>query len=305
MYIYTKKPYNYFSKEFIKEIGRFILRKRRGPQAVVDSLIRGLSEIGEDFSLNNKNPKLDGTEIFFVNSSIDALKWAIKLKKEGKIKKLIAGPNLVVAPNEFESIIISLEIDLILLPSEWVKRLWLSFGDSIEKRLFVWPSGTQDFGTRKKRKNGAPLLYIKNAPDDLIKEILSFLNSQYGFFETIYYGKYLRDDYFKKLEKASYLIYLQESESQGISLLEAWMKDVPTFVWTKGLYEIKDRSVRGNDISAPYLNDESGKFFSSLEGLKKVLSDFNENKLMFSPRKYYLENFTDSICVKKLLDIIK
>ena len=32
--------------------------------------------------------------------------------------------------------------------------------------------------------------------------------------------------------------------------------------------------------------------------------DFDKNKLTFSPRKYYLENFTDSICAKKLLDIV-
>lgn len=302
-YIYIKKPYNYFSREFFKEIARFIFRKNRGPQAVNKSLIRGLKELGVIFFLNKNNPKLNGTETFFVNSSLDALRWAIKLKKEGKIKKLIAGPNLVVTPDDFDGIILSSEIDYILVPSEWVKKVWLSFNKDIKDKLFIWPSGVEDLGFNNKQKTG-PLLYIKNAPKNLIREVILFLEGVYNNFEIIYYGKYLRADYLQKLEKASCVIYLQESESQGISLLEAWMKDVPTFAWTKGVYEIKGKSISGNDVSAPYLNNESGLFFSSLEELKKIMLDFDKNKLTFSPRKYYLENFTDSICAKKLLDIV-
>ncbi len=302
--IYTKKPHNYFSKEFVKEIGRFIFRKSRGPQAVIDSLVRGLSELDGDFSLNNKKPKLDGTETFFVNSSIDALRWGIKLKRDEKIKKLIAGPNLVILPGDSNGIINSPEIDKILVPSDWVRRSWLASNFLYIDKVIIWPSGVFDFGVSNNKKDKI-LLYTKNIPDDIylmVKNILSSLNVAY---EEIIYGKFLREDYFKKLDKSYCLIYLQESESQGLGLLEAWMKNVPTFVYNYGKWQRDGIVVKGDDVSAPYLNSLSGSLFRDENDLKNLLLDVVENNKKYRPREYYLNNFTDKICAQKFLDIIK
>lgn len=303
MNIYTKKPYNYFSKEFIKEVGRFVFRKKRGPQAVVDSLIRGLSELGEIFSLNNKNPKLDGSEVFFINSSIDSLRWAIKLKKEKKIKKLIAGPNLVVMPNDYNHVISSQEIDLIILPSDWVKRAWVVSGFNSIGKIRIWPAGTFDDGIKEMEKIKV-LVYKKNISDDVCLMVDNVLESIDIAFEEILYGNFSRNDYFSKLDKAICLVYLQRSESQGLSLLEAWMKNVPTFVYSKGNFEYNGMKIDGDDISAPYLNNSCGAFFKTKENLEILIKDLLSEKTKYHPRDYYLNQFTDKICAKKLIDLI-
>lgn len=303
--IYTKKPHNYFSKEFLKEIGRFVFRKSRGPQAVVNSLIRGLSELGENFDLNDKNPKLNGSEIFFINSSIDALKWAIKLKKEKKIKKLIAGPNLVVSPNDYNDIIISDEIDLILLASQWVVDFVLLFNQSISEKIKIWPSGVKDYGINNSLiKKDKILVYVKNPYKNSFIEVVNFLDKNFFDYDILKYGSHSRKKYFNVLDSCSCMIYLQKTESQGLGLLEAWMKNVPTFVWGDNIYERDDKKIICNYIAAPYLNKDCGLFINSIEELSNVLDNFFNKKSFFIPRQYYLNNFTNKICAQKFINLI-
>jgi hypothetical protein len=82
IYLYTHQPNSYTSLEAIKRYARFFLRKSRGPQAVNASLIRGLNEIGYDYKLNDTHPVLDDQAALFINDSVDALRWAINLKKK-------------------------------------------------------------------------------------------------------------------------------------------------------------------------------------------------------------------------------
>lgn len=303
LYIYTKKPNNYFSKEFLKELGRFLFKKSRGPMAVNESLIRGLNELGIEYSLNDKQPKLDGSEIFFINSSLDALKWATDLKKKGKIKKLVAGPNLVVMPSDFNGIILSKEIDIIILPSDWVKRFWLASGFNLIEKIRIWPAGVKDDGIKDNEKKKV-LFYKKNISNEvylMVKNLLKKLNIN---FEEIIYGKFSRNNYLKKLDKSSFLIYLQESESQGLSLLEAWMKNVSTFVFNRNYFKKNEIKIYGKDIAAPYLHESCGAFFENEEILQKLISDLFSGISKYSPRNYYLSEFTDKICAKKLMKII-
>jgi len=302
-YIYTKKPNNYFSKEFLKEFGRFLFKKSRGPQAVIDSLIRGLNELGVEYALNDKKPKFDGSEIFFINSSLDALRWAIDLKKEGKIKKLIAGPNLVVMPNDLNGIILSKEIDIIILPSDWTKRFWIAADFEYIEKIRIWPAGIKDNGIKNSEKKKA-LLYKKNISDEIYLMVKDLLNKLNINFEEIIYGKFSRDNYLRKLDESIFLIYLQESESQGLSLLEAWMKNVPTFVYNINYFEKNGIKIYGKDIAAPYLNESCGALFSTSEELNKIILYYLDTKVKYSPREFYLSNFTDATRVKKLLDII-
>ncbi len=304
IYIYTEKPYNYFSVEFIKSVGRFIFRKKRGPQAVINSLTKGLLDLGESFFLNNKKPNLDGSEIFFVNSSIDSLKWAIKLKKEKKIKKLIAGPNLVVLPSDYNSIIKSNEIDKILIPSDWVKRSWLIEGFNNADKIKIWPVGVDDYGFVSNLEKKDILLYKKNISNDvylMTKNVLASLNISYN---EIVYGNFSRKNYLKKLDKSFCLIYLQESETQGLGLLEAWMKDVPTLVYSHAKWSRGGVTIYGNDVSSPYLNSYCGSFFKSKEDLKNMIFEIKMGYRKYYPRKYYLNNFTNKICAINFLKII-
>jgi len=302
LYLYTRQPHSYFSLEALKRYARFFLRKSRGPQAVDASIIRGLNELVFDYQLNDPWPKFDGRSVIFVNNSLDALRWAIGLKRKGKIGRLIAGPNLVIDPHDADNLILSPEIDRVIVPSLWVQEAYLLSAPELKDKIFSWPAGIADDGLGAYQGTKKPLLYIKNVPVDVRKWVEESLAG--SCYETIVYGNFSRREYLDRLERTSFLVYLQESESQGISLLEAWMKDVPTLVWSAGGVDFSGLRISRADVSAPYLNEESGAFFPDVSRLRELLQDLKERRLSFSPRKYYLSKFTDKKCAEELIKLI-
>jgi len=301
IYLYTRQPHSYFSLEALKRYARFFLRKSRGPQAVDASIIRGLNELVFDYQLNDPWPKFDGRSVIFVNNSLDALRWAIGLKRKGKIGRLIAGPNLVIDPHDADNLILSPEIDRVIVPSLWVQEAYLLSAPELKDKIFSWPAGIADDGLGAYQGTKKPLLYIKNVPLDVRKWVEESLAG--SCYETIVYGNFSRREYLDRLERTSFLVYLQESESQGISLLEAWMKDVPTLVWNRGSLMTKAGLLERPDIAAPYLNSDSGAFFSSSEELRLLIKTIQE-KEKYHPRAYYLSRFTDKQSAQELLSII-
>ena len=227
LHIITKKPNHYFSIEYLKFIARKILKKRRGPQAVGASLTRGFKEINFPYKIN---AKLEKTDTLYVNESLDALRWAIKLKRAGKITRLIAGPNIVVTPDELNYLISAPEIDLYLTPSEWVRNWWLSINPNLKKRLVVWAAGVKDFPEEKPAEKNLILIYKKSVPPELFSKIINILKGKSLNYRVIVYGKFKQAEYFSLLAQSFVMVYLQELESQGISLLEAWSRNVPTLV---------------------------------------------------------------------------
>ena len=112
-----------------------------GPSAVLESLIRGFNILDINYQLNPKAKNI--SSIVCVISSVDALKWAIKAKKQGQIKKIIAGPNIVITPEDVESILLDETIDLVIVPSQWVKDFYASFRPSFGEKIKVWAAGVE------------------------------------------------------------------------------------------------------------------------------------------------------------------
>ncbi len=90
-----------------------------GHQAVTRSLLNGFSQMKITYNYNP--PESHFGEVVIVLADIEQLKKAIRLKQAGKVKKILAGPNLVTRADEHEGIIGSDLVDLCLVPSDWVK----------------------------------------------------------------------------------------------------------------------------------------------------------------------------------------
>jgi len=75
----------------------------------------------------NYNPVLLASvaDTVIVLAGIRALRQAIKLKQEGKIKRLYVGPNVVVFSSDYDSILAQPEVDAAITPSDWVNDLYL------------------------------------------------------------------------------------------------------------------------------------------------------------------------------------
>ncbi len=305
--IITKPPYVFFKGclvYYLKKYMRSILSVRRGPDAVLDGLVRALKTTDISF---NVNPSLsDLSETVHVLSNVEALKSSLELKKTGKIRRIIAGPNMAILPTNFDSILCDKNIDIITLPSDWTRVAYIKSAPSIRERIHIWPVGVLIPEFRKKKSEKPDIiLFIKTVPDNILNEVISELESRKINYEKFVYGSFKKDEYLHKLRNSHGLIYLQEVESQGIALQEAWSYDVPTLVWNRGFFTYPNSNifVEGN-ISAPYLTDTCGLFFSDQKDFPLKLDCFLTNLGNFEARAYCTENLSDQASAKIYVDEI-
>lgn len=303
LHIYTRTN-TFWDKEYLRYILSRITKRSRGPGAVVESVIRGLNILNIPYSINTPYTSIKPGDTVYVISGTQAVRDILNIKKGSKNIKLLVGPTITVLPSDENNLIKDSAIDVIIVPSQWVKDLYVSTDATLAPRIQIVPAGVPaeigDVQTNKKKI----LIYFKNAPDNLYAYICKKLTSSNLQYTTLRYGTFKRDKYFKALTESFAMIYLSPTESQGIALNEAWIRDTPTLVWNRGYWEYKDTRWVDGKISAPYLSDETGLFFEGEEDFEEKLQEFVSKLKNFSPRDYSLSRFTDEVCARLLMDII-
>ncbi|PIR85943.1 hypothetical protein COU14_01525 [Candidatus Kaiserbacteria bacterium CG10_big_fil_rev_8_21_14_0_10_44_10] len=289
--IYTRST-SKFSKEFWKWAARKITRKYSGPNAVEDSLLRGLKELNIPFS---RNCLTSDTGTVVVLSGTEALRENILHKKKGLIKKLIAGPNIVAHPLDCNGILLNKEIDVILVPSQWVADLYMQVVPEIANKIKVWPAGVPI--SKASSRTSKPIIYDKLGDVSLLIKIQEVLAVPATVFS---YGSFNQKDYLEALSEAPYLIYLAKSESQGLALQEAWAHDVPTLVNKSTHWEANDLSWDSPQINCPYLTPELGAIFENVEELPIMIEQVSS----LHPKKYCDKYLSDRASAQKLLNLI-
>ena len=294
----------YEKESAIKKISKIILYKLKfktqlnsGPNQVALNLIESLKNSKIKFNINPFCEK-DIAEISVVLSGKKKLQQCIYLKNKNIIKHLVAGPNLVVTPNEFEYILFSREIDKIIVPSSWVKNLYNKFGIASEK-IFIWFSGVNIFENKNKKKDQI-LIYIKNN-NKLIKPCLNYLKKINYKFKLIRYGYYEKESYYNLLNQSILMVYFGSTESQGIAMQEAWSMNVPTLVFRNETFVYNKKKYFGN--SSPYLTSSCGFLFQSIQQFKNKFNFIINSRLY--PRKWIKKNMSQKKSLDKLLYIIK
>lgn len=270
---------------------RKLLRIERGPDAVRESMLRGLRELNIPYR-HNRSP-LNGKVL--VLSGTKALKEAINAKLHGRIDKLIAGPNITVHPYDHDGLMRNGHIDTVLVPSTWIKNYWVAAAPELAPKIEVWPAGVATYSASSRK--GPPIIYDKLNDAGLLAEIKTVLNEEVTVFT---YGKFSRSYYLKALAQAPYLIYLAKSESQGLALQEAWAHDVPTAVNESGEWRSGHRSWRAPLINAPYLTKDTGSVFQSPNEIQAIASRFKT----LHPKLYCDRELSDAACLNKLLAVI-
>jgi glycosyltransferase involved in cell wall biosynthesis len=211
-------------------------QKYGGHYAVTRSVVEGLGKIKADFNYNPKKLS-DISDAVYVPGGYQALKWAIKMKRKGKIKKLIAGPNQVITPYDNDGIIKSKYIDLFLTNSEWVRDFYIEMAPELSDHIDIWPAGVDTEFWKPEKKSGIEknvLIYYKRPIKKMFDECVKILKENGFAVEILYYGKYTTSEYKEALNRNNLLIHFVEQESKGISLAEAWSMDTPTIVWNPG-----------------------------------------------------------------------
>ncbi len=289
--VYTRST-SRFSKEFWKWAARKLTKKYSGPNAVEDSLLCGLKELNIPFSRNRLTSE---TDTVVVLSGTEALRENILHKKDGRIQKLIAGPNIVTHPRDAGDILLSQEIDVVLVPSQWVADFYRHEVSELADKIKVWPAGVSV--SKASIRKGKPIIYDKLGNQSLLNQIQQVIGSRVNVFT---YGSFKREDYQRVLSEAPYLIYLAKSESQGLALQEAWAHDVPTLVNKSTHWEAAGLSWDSPQINCPYLTPELGAIFEDVEELPIMIG----RVLSLHPKQHCDEHLSDRASAQKLLNLI-
>lgn len=301
--------YNYLKYFFLRryyfDFNSFIkILKYSGHVVVVECLDLGSKELGLDYQFYKNNSQF--SRIVVVNSGIENLKFCIDNKKDKKIDFIVAGPNLVITPNDHNNILTHELIDLIITPSKWVSDFYCNLQPSLKNKISEWPSGiNHKYWYDLNLKRDHITFYVKDGHGPLfnIDEYIKYI-SNYGYkINIINYNKYNNKEYRKALNKSSFLIYFSNVESQGLAIAEAWSCNTPTLIWNSNYININGHKV--NVSSCPYLSSSCGNFFDNLENFKVQFNKSVKNYNSYKPRKWVIENMTYKISVNNLINSIK
>jgi hypothetical protein len=245
------------------------------------------------------------SEVVFVLSGVKTLRQAIELKKKGVLKKIVAGPNIVVFSSDHNSILASKEIDLVIVPSQWVADCYIEDNPSIIDKISIWPAGvdTNFWSPICNNPKNKIIIYDKLFDDNnLSSQYADYLKSE-GF-SVIYlkYGEFTHIKYRDLLRDSDLMIGFSRSESQGIAWSEAWSVNIPTFILYSGKNFYGGRLF--NCSSAPYLSDKTGKFFYDFDNFKLIINQWKSGGLSFSPRHWVCENMSDLKSAEAILKIL-
>lgn len=301
----------------IARVMKYILKERsfashsrfRGHFAVTRSLVEGLEKIGADFNYNPTTlSQLADTVI--VLAGVRTLRQAIRLKREGRIRKLFAGPNVVHFSSDFGSILASSGVDAAITPCDWVIENYVTDNPSLLGRIFAWPAGVDTAFWKPEAgiKRDRMLIFDKQpAAEDSerIQPFVDYLQDQGWTVDVLerQRGKvgYTQERYLQLLQHTCLMVgFTGGSESQGIAWAEAWAADVPTLLWRNTQQVLHGRLLRVS--TAPYLCEQNGLFFDDLEQFKQQFAHWQVHRTQFAPRGWVLENMSDEVCARQLYD---
>lgn len=299
-----KKIYRYF-RNIIIGIPKGQHSFYRGHFAVTRSLLQGLDNCKYEY-VYNPNSIHHLTDTVLVLSGVKTLEQAVQLKEQGVIKKLLAGPNIIIFSSDHNSLIANRWIDAVITPAEIINELYVLDNPTLKGRILSWPAGVNTNYWKpddNKRKNQI-LIYEKQVkgPVGPISPYVDYLQNSGYDVRVIQYGSYSLVEYLSELQKSILMIGFVTDESQGIAWAEAWSSDVPTFIWNNHTNVYRGRSYLCS--TAPYLTDDNGIFFDNFNDFQIKFNQWEKGHFKFQPRKWCLENMSDEVCAQKLIDIV-
>lgn len=282
----------------------------RGHFAVTRSLVEGLYKIGANANYNPGRIS-DVGEVVVVLSGLSALRQAIDWKRTGVIRWVLAGPNVVDFPSDAGSLICAPEVDICITPGPLTCNIYLEDCPQLSGRCAPWPAGVDTAywaPSRRETKRAKILIYDKldQGPTDTI-EAYRLLVEQRGYkVDIIRYGSYTQEQYKNLLQQSELIVGFTTAESQGITWAEAWSSDVPTLLWYKDKHSYNHPRSKGRvfaSSTAPYLTEDTGRFFRNIEEFENAFSAWESNPGRFMPRQWVLENMSDEVCARRLCEL--
>lgn len=277
----------------------------RGPGKVVQNLTKGIEAIGGYVTnvFSSRPAKYAG-----------ALQYCYpELLREHKKMghSVLLGPNLFVLPSENPGL--CQLFDHFVVPSAWVKDLYLQFDQLKEKHLHVWPVGIEtDIWAPA---NPAPtedldcFIYFKNRSDQDLRVVEAICKKFNLKYKVLKYGSYTENELLNTCQTISanqgFAILLTGTESQGIAYMQILSSDVPCYVFNNPTWKSDDGKYKVTASSVPYFDMQCGDVTVdiNLDHFAAFLEKVKQQN--FFPRKYILQNHTLEAAAKHYLNLLR
>lgn len=280
----------------------FSFRIQTGPKSVQESLIAGLIRIRE-----NSFPS-------YIGNNIKQIHWLISGNIENfvnqdlyahKSTKILLGPNVEFNKNIAAVKRLISHGAVILVPSSWIVPVLTKRLDISSDNIAIWAAGVdhEKWSPSSVLRNNT-LIYIKSDLTNELDIIKKYLIGVERNFLIMKYGMYTENEFRLNLEICDSAIWMGETESQGIALLETWSMGVPTLVRKRKKFFDPIAKDSFDASAAPYLEADCGQFSENDLIQVSDLDSFFCTLGQRNPRKFVIENFTNEIATNKLLSII-
>jgi hypothetical protein len=265
--------------------------------------VEGLEKLGINFNYAPLGLRhLADTVV--VLAGVDTLQQAIYLKSKGYIRKLFAGPNIVIFSSDYGSILASPEIDAVITPSHYIDDLYIEDNPGLKGKIFSWPAGvdTEYWKPESALKRDRILIFEKQnkGPVGPVEPYADYLRKIGWDVEVMRYGSFRHHQYRDSLQRSSLMLGFVTDESQGIAWAEAWSCNVPTLIWRNTSNVYRGRQYKCS--TAPYLCEDNGLFFDDLEHFKERFAYWVAHRDQFHPRTWTLANMSDEVSARQLYE---
>lgn len=300
IFIFFKRKFFYDFENFLVEI------KYSGHPQVVKSFIDGFNKLNIKYNINPVEKRNFYPNVL-VLSGIEQLEYAIALKKNNFIKKVFAGPNIVLFPSNYKDIFIKPEIDYVITPSRWVSQYYIEDLKILKNKIKEIPSGIDTKYWQPNRGSSKfVLIYVKEHNINFnfdTKKYINYLKKSNIKFKILKYGTYNNKKFKNLLQKSKISVFFSISESQGMALLKSWSMGVPTLVYYNNEVIIQNKKIACE--TAPYLTSSTGLYFKNFNEFIDKFNYINDNYQNYNPNLWVRDNMTDEKCAKTVVKLFR
>ena len=273
----------------------------RGPGKVVANLKKGLSMLGIGINDSFRDSEYIGS--LQLSGDTDNPQYDFS-RYDGK--KCLMGPSCF-QPTPDEKPHVAKKFRDIVAPSEWIRRMHLTYTDLIGD-VHVWPVGidTDVWLPSTVSYSSRPLdcfVYFKHRDVEELKVVCSHLDSMKLNYRVIQYGHYNPQMLYELAQLSRFCIFLDNTESQGIAYMQMLSANLPLLVFNRDWYLHPVSGIRHSASSVPYFDDQCGIIKNDID--KSHIIRMVDEANRFVPRDYILENHTIKKSAKNYIGLLE
>jgi hypothetical protein len=287
------------SHRSINAIRQSLSGRSNGPQTLIansldstrDTIFRRLALI----------PHSPANRLWIPEASLDL--WPDLLWKSLDRKSVALGPSVDIFNSSVLTRLKHSEYIKILVPSQWVKELFVNHHGLSESRVFVWPAGIDhEYWNPTAPSNSRYLILYRKTElaERELSNVKEFAKRVDLELKIISYGDYKIKQFRDLLRHSQGLVWAGSTESQGLAQFESWAMNVPTLIRRARNFENL-----GIGSESPYLTNQTGLSTREDHIAAVDLEIFSDMMPTFQPRDWILQNATLEIARSHLLSIFE